>query len=275
MAQGRAPRSPAVRIAIVAAAFLIVIAIVAVVVALNAPANWLARHLADRTDGVVLLADAQGTVWSGSAVVALAPRATSSESDRQGAGLALPGRITWTLEFERALAPVLHLTHDGVLLQPVLARLTSDGLALDAGAAVLPAAMLRLAGAPLNTLLPQGRCELRWNAFRIDRRGVFGGDGILRIASFALALSPVRPLGDYRIAWTSGERGIDWQLATERGPLVLEGGGSLAGRRGQARVVVRVAGDAPVAVARQLDPLLDMIGRRGPGEAVIDTAGRP
>lgn len=251
--------------------------IVVAIVVVNAPANWLALYLADRTDGVVLLADAQGTVWAGSAVMALgAPRSSSAGNDTQsGDRLALPGRITWTLEIERVLAPVLHLTHDGVLLQPLLVRLRDGGLALDGGAAVLPASILRLAGAPLNTLLPQGRCELRWNALQIDPRGVPTGDGTLRIASFALAISPVRPLGDYLATWTSVAGGLSWKLATERGPLVLEGGGSLAGRRGQARVVVRIASDAPAAVAARLDPLLDMIGRRGPGEAVIDTAGRP
>lgn len=273
-------RAPAVRIATAALALLVALVVIGAIVVANAPANWLALYLAERTNGVVLLADAQGTVWAGSAVMALgAPRtpdAGPANDDRQVVDrLALPGRITWTLEIERVLAPVLHLTQDGVLLQPLLVRFRDGGLALDGGAAVLPASMLRLAGAPLNTLLPQGRCELRWGPLQVDGRGMPTGDGTLRIASFALAISAVRPLGDYLATWTSGERGLSWKLVTERGPLVLEGGGNFAGRRGQARVVVRIASDAPAAVAARLDPLLDMIGRRGPGEAVIDSAGRP
>ncbi len=272
-------RAPAVRIATAALALLVAVVVVVAIVAANAPANWLALYLADRTDGVVLLADAQGTIWAGSAVMALgAPRSTVAplgEAAQAPDRLALPGRITWTLEIERLLAPVLHLTEDGVLSQPLAVRFRDGGLAVEAGAAVLPASMLRLAGAPLNTLLPQGRCELRWSAMQVDGRGIPTADGTLRIASFALAISPVRPLGDYLATWNSGERGLNWKLVTERGPLVLDGGGTLAGRRGQARVVVRIANDAPAAVAVRLGPLLDMIGRRGPGEAVIDTAGRP
>ena len=268
-------RSPATRVAVVVAATLGALIVVVAIVAINAPANWLALYLADRTGGVVLLADAQGTVWAGSAVMALgSPAADAVAGAPDTARLALPGRITWTLEFERLLAPVLHLTHDGVLLQPLPVRLRDGGLALDPGAAVLPASMLRLVGAPLNTLLPQGRCELRWNALQIDGRGVPTGAGTLRIASFALALSPVRPLGDYLITWTSGERGLDWRLTTEHGPLELQGAGSVAGRRVQARVVVRIAADAPAGAAVQLNPLLDTIGRRGPGEAVIETGSR-
>ncbi len=248
------------------------IACAIVIVVAYAPANWLARSLADRTNGVVLLADAQGTVWSGSAVMAIG--APSADADGTAArGLALPGRVTWTMDFEGVLAPVLHLKQDGVLLRPVAARVLNGGLAIDAGTVTLPASMLRLLGAPLNTLSPDGRCELNWNALGFDRDGTLIGEGTLRVLSFALALSPVRPLGDYRVAWTVGAPGLTWRLATDRGPLTLEGAGSLAGRRSDVRVVVRIADDAPAAVAAQLGPLLDLIGRRGRDEAVIDTRG--
>lgn len=254
------------------------ILIVAVVVIASAPANWLALLIADRSGGTVLLADAQGTIWSGSAVVALAaPDAGgSSSNDRndvlRSERLALPGRVIWTLEWSGGLAPVLHLTHDGVLPRPVNARYVDGGITFDAGAAVLPASILRLAGAPLNTLLPEGRCELRWNALRLDRRGPPIGDGTLRVQDLALAISPVRPLGDYLVTWSSGAAGATWQVSTERGPLALEGNGSIAGGRAKTRVVVRAAPDASAAVTAQLGVLLDVIGRRGPNEAVIEGA---
>lgn len=261
---------------IVGTAAVVVLCAVAIVI-VEAPANWLARYLADRTNGIVLLADAQGTVWSGSAVMALASLAATAPSPADPAaapGLALPGRVTWTLDFERVLAPVLHLKHDGVLLQPVAARVRDGGLTIDPGTVTLPASMLRLLGAPLNTLMPDGRCELHWNALRFEGQGALVGDGTLRIGSFALALSPVRPLGDYRVTWSSGAQGLTWQLATENGPLDLQGAGSLVGRRNQARVVVRIANNAPAPVAAQLGPLLDVIGRRTPDEAIIETGNR-
>jgi general secretion pathway protein N len=246
------------------AAALVVLAIVA----WTAPANWLALYVAGRTRGTVLLADAQGTVWAGSAVVAL-----GAADDGRGAAerLALPGRVTWTLELTRVLAPVLHLTHDGVLLQPLAVRYVDGGLALDAGAAALPASMLRLVGAPLNTLLPEGRCTLRWNGLTVDRDGAGIGEGTLRVEGFGLAISPVKPLGDYLVTWSSDARGLTWQLATERGPLALEGNGRLAGGRSMVRVVVRAAADAPAATVAALGPLLDAIGRRTPNEAVIES----
>lgn len=268
----------------VAAALLAVVA----VIVWNAPANWLALQIAERTHGVVLLADARGTIWSGSAVMALgAPSAADARDSAAGATpapeagasatrFALPGRIIWTLSIDRSLAPVLHLTHDGMLLpQPVSARLHGAGVTLDAGAAVFPASMLRLAGVPLNTLLPDGRCELRWNGLLIGGPGPPVGDGTVRIGGLSLAISPVRPLGDYRVDWSSGAAGLTWQLATERGPLDLRGAGSVAGRRTTARVVARVAREAPAAVTAQLNPLLDLLGRRSGSDEAIIAAGGP
>ena len=271
----------AVRILVVALGLVVVIAIVAA----TAPANWLARFLAARTQGRVLLADARGTIWSGNAVLALGSRQVRDEGADEaaevanaapdtGERLSLPGRVNWTLEFDSMLAPVLHLTHDGVLLQPLEMRYVPEGVVIGAGAAQLPAAMLRVAGAPLNTLQPEGRCELRWNALHIDERGALIGDGTLRIGALALSVSPVRPLGDYRVAWASSADALTWQLATERGPLELQGGGSVAGRRVQMRVTARAAADASPAVVAQLKTLLDTIGTHGGTEAVIETGSR-
>jgi general secretion pathway protein N len=254
----------------------VVVLIVVAIVVVAAPANWLALYVARETHGVLLLADAQGTVWSGSAVLAVGslrddatPPTDAGSAGATSERLALPGRVNWALEWGGALAPVLHLTHDGVLLQPVAVRHVDHGWSVDAGGAVLPAAMLRLAGAPLNTLMPDGRCELRWNALHVDADGAPLGEGTLRIGGLALALSPVRPLGDYLATWSVDARGLTWQIATERGPLALEGNGAIAGSRSQVRVVARPAADASPAVAAQLGPLLDMIGRHGSAEAVI------
>ena len=249
---------------------------VVVVVLWNAPAEWLAASIASRTGGVILLADADGTIWSGSAVLAFGAPGGSAVAP---ARFALPGRITWTLETARMLAPVLHLKHDGVLREPIAVHYANGGLSIDPGTAVLPASLLELIGPPLNTLRPEGRCIVHWQTLAIDGAGNAKGAGTLRVDGFALALSPVRPLGDYLVDWTSDAQGLTWQLATETGPLELVGNGHVgsgaaSARATQARVVARTAADAPVAVVAQLTPLLDMIGRHGTGEAVIET-GRP
>lgn len=255
----------------VAATIVVALLGVAAMLVARAPANWLALQLADRTHGVVLLADADGTIWSGSAVLGLGAPLVDGVVAADARRLALPGRVTWHLEITRALAPVLHLEHDEVLLRPLAIRYVDGAVTLDDGTIALPAAMLQLAGAPLNSLLPDGRASLQWTGLRFASSGPPSGEGTLRVTDFSLALSPVRPLGDYLVAWTSGPSGLTWRLGTERGPLELEGNGSLLGRRGTVRIAVRVARDAPPATGAQLITLLDLIGRRGSNEAIIES----
>lgn len=266
------------RFVVVSVVVMTLVAVAAVVV-VTAPANWIARWVASRSNGHVLLADARGTVWAGSAVLAFAgsglgldpalPSGRRSTSPRVEE-LALPGRVNWTLELSRGLAPVLQLTQDAVLLQPTEVRYVDGALRIAAGGANVPASLLRLVGAPLNTLDPDGRCELRWADLVSGAGGSWIGSGTLRVIGLALAVSPVRPLGDYRVAWTSEANGLSWTLATERGPLELRGTGRV-GRAVEVHVTARAAADAPTAVAKRLDPLLDVVGRRSPGsEATFD-----
>ncbi len=244
---------------------LAVIVIVAVIVA-TAPANWLARYVASRTEGRVVLADAQGTIWSGDAVVALDTRRGTAPA----AGLALPGRVTWRLQFAGPLAPSLLLTHDGVLLRPVTVLYRSGDLEIDQGDAMVPASLLQIAGPPLNTLRPEGRCTLHWSALRLEADGALVGNGTLQVDGFALAVSMVRPLGDYRVLWSADRTGLTWSLDTVRGPLAVNGTGRLAGRQWQVRVVANTAPGTPLPVAAQLKSLFDTIGRPGQGEVVFE-----
>ena len=247
--------------------------VVCAVVLAAAPANWIARYVASRSDGRILLADARGTVWHGDAVLAFAERGGIDAAASMSA-LALPGRINWAVEVPHGLALALLLTHDGVLQQPVRVRFGIGGGAMDvaAGAASLPAALLRLAGAPLNTLRPEGQLAVQWDALTIRSGQPLVAAGTVRVGDLAISISPVRPLGDYRVAWKSDERGLTWRLDTERGPLQLDGTGTMASRAGvNARVNVRasVAADASPQTVARLKPLLDALGRRSGDAAVI------
>ena len=250
-----------------------VIVVCAVVLA-AAPANWIARYVASRSDGRILFADARGTVWRGDAVLALAERggvdAVAGSSLAAASALALPGRINWAVELPHGLALVLLLTHDGVLQQPVRVRVGVGG-AIDvaAGAASLPASLLRLAGAPLNTLRPEGQLVVQWDALAINNGRPLAAAGTVRIGDLAVAISPVRPLGDYRVAWKSDERGVTWRLDTERGPLQLEGMGTIA-QRAKVSVRASIASDASPQTVARLKPLLDSMGRRTGDAAVME-----
>ncbi len=69
-----------------------------------APAAWLAGSVASATGQRVLLSDARGTVWNGSAVAVL----TGGEGSRDASSL--PGRLGWTLR-PKGLGLELQLRH--------------------------------------------------------------------------------------------------------------------------------------------------------------------
>jgi hypothetical protein len=79
-------RGAAMRWAIAGVVFGLLVGLV-----LFAPAAWLAKAVASATNQRLLLADARGTIWSGSAVPILTGGADSRDASY------LPGRLEWTL----------------------------------------------------------------------------------------------------------------------------------------------------------------------------------
>ncbi len=228
------------------------------------PANWVAQWIAAQSGGRIVLGDAQGTAWDGSAVLGF--------GDGRGASAALPGRLHWSLGLDGPLTLRLDLANVAVLDNPVSLRLARHGLAVDGGAARVPLSLASLGPAPLNTLRPEGVARLRWDALDL-RNGRFEGQGVADLGRLAFALSPVRPLGDYRIEWKADQAGLRWSLSTRQGVLQLDGqGGWRAGGGPYFAGRAATAATASFEQTRQLGPLLDVLGRRD-GSAVLIRLG--
>jgi general secretion pathway protein N len=228
------------------------------------PAAWLARAAASASGERVLLADARGTLWSGSAVLVLAGGPGSRDA------AALPGRLHWTLGLD-GLALAVTLRQDCCTARALVLRV--DGgpgrlrVALpppaDADAALgqWPMQVLAGLGTPWNTLAPRGSMTLASPGFAAESvkgRWRFSGrlDVALRGAGSRLTTLPV--LGDYSLTVQSrDDGGATLALATDQGALQLSGQGEWAPRlrfRGQASAVP----EAEAALAN----LLNIIGRR-------------
>lgn len=238
-----------------------------VALALFAPAAWLAQSLAQATGGRLLLADARGTVWAGSAVMVL----TAGEGSRDSS--ALPGRMNWTLGLN-GMALALRAQHacciQGDLklrIVPGLARLRVELLPPPAGgSAVLgqwPASWLVGLGTPWNTLQPTGNLLLSSPGFAaevVQGRWVLTGRAELQVRSLASSLSTLDELGHYQLTLQGDERGdaAQIQLSTNSGALQLSGSGQWAASR------LRFNGQASAAPGSEaaLNNLLNLIGRR-------------
>ena len=234
-----------------------------------APASWLARAVASASGERLLLADARGTIWSGSAV----PVLTGGPGSRDAA--ALPGRLGWTLAW-RGTALEIRATQDccinGVLalrVSPGLSRWTVT-LAPSAGAiGQWPSAWLGGLGTPWNTLQLGGSLRLLspgFSAERIAGRWRVEGSLDVELVNTSSRLSTLETLGSYRLRLAGDPAGQPLlSLTTEDGALQLSGNGNW-GPGG-----VRFRGEARAAPGDEtaLSNLLNIIGRRDGARSVI------
>jgi general secretion pathway protein N len=228
------------------------------------PAAWLARAAASASGDRVLLADARGTLWSGSAVLVL----TGGPGSRDAA--ALPGRLHWTLGLD-GLGLAVGLRQDCCTDRPLALRVQA-GLGrlrvtlpapTDAHAALgqWPMQVLAGLGTPWNTLAPRGTLALASPGFAaesVQGRWRFEGRLDLALRGVGSRLTTLPVLGDYRLSVQSGpDGGAGVVLATDQGALQLSGQGEWAPDlrfRGQAAALP----EAEAALAN----LLNIIGRR-------------
>jgi general secretion pathway protein N len=232
-------------------------------VLLFAPAAWLAEVVAGATGQRLLLADARGSVWSGSAVAVLGGGAGSRSAAM------LPGRIEWTLR-PHGLALALRLRQPccirsevTLLLRPGLGRTQVELLGGTGTLGEWPAAWLSGLGAPWNTLQLGGSLRLASSGFsaeNVQGRWRFTGQAQLELDNVASSVSTLERLGSYRLH-LQGNAGGDSAalvLSTVDGALLLSGSGQWNGAQ------MRFRGEARAAPGFEsaLDNLLNIIGRR-------------
>jgi general secretion pathway protein N len=236
---------------------------------LFAPAAWLAGAVASATNQHLLLAEARGTVWSGSAVAVL----TGGPGSRDAS--ALPGRIEWRLvpaglglELRARQACCLNGTAT-LVIRPGLGRVT---VALKPGVEWIgqwPSAWLGGLGTPWKTLQMGGSVRLSSPGLAVESvqgRWRLTGRADVDLLEVSSRLSTLDTLGSYRLTISGDPSGAaQLNLATQQGALQLSGSGSIAPTgvrfRGEAR-----AGEGEEAA---LANLLNIIGRRDGARSVI------
>ncbi len=237
-----------------------------------APAAWLSSAVSSATGERVLLSDARGTVWEGSAVLVL----TGGPGSRDAS--ALPGRLNWTLGL-RSTGLALQATQacclNGVItvmLKPGLGRMSATLLPTTAAwVGQWPSAWLGGLGTPWNTLQLGGNAKLISPGLTVEAvqgRVRIEGQAQIDLTDVSSRLSTLPRLGSYRFTVTGDPANAgtaQLNLTTLDGALQLSGSGtSGAGKtrfRGEARAQ---AADQPA-----LSNLLNIIGRRDGARSVI------
>ncbi len=238
---------------------------------LCAPAAWLARAVAAATQQRLLLADARGTLWSGSAVVVL----TGGQGSRDAS--LLPGRLGWTLR-PQGLGLELLVQHacclNGVVavqVRPGISRTDYTLVPPSGWVGQWPTAFLGGLGTPWNTMELGGTVRLASSGLRVGSvqgRWVVDGRADLDLVGVSSRLTTLDSLGSYRVSLSGdvANPGIArLSLTTEDGALQLSGDGTW----GPAGVRFRGEARASTAEEAALSNLLNIIGRRDGARSVI------
>jgi len=242
-----------------------------VALAVYAPAAWLAAGVASATGQRLLLADARGSVWSGSAVAVL----TGGEGSRDAS--ALPGRLSWSLSWQGlglsvALRQACCINGElRLALQPGWQRLRLELPPAQGALGQWPAAWLTGLGTPWNTLQPTGSMQLSSPGLSLEAaqgRWRFVGRAELELQGMASRVSTLEVLGSYRLSLAHDpgrSDGATLSLSTLNGALLLSGNGQWAASRW------RFLGQASAAPGSEtvLNNLLNIIGRRQGALSVI------
>lgn len=207
------------------------------------PARWVLRLIPQ--DGILTVADADGTIWNGQAWIALG----YPETRRM---LADPVQWQW-----RGFS--IELRHPW-LRGPVTLSPRLGSLEVSAQQVQLPAATLVSLGAPWNTLAPTGRLELSWHTLSTSQPQAAGPLADLAWRDAGSAVSMVSPLGDYHLSLASTGKTITADLGTDKGALELSGHGSWDGRRWNFEGLAKASASASEAQTAQLAGLLNTIG---------------
>lgn len=229
-----------------------------------APAAWLAEAVATRTQQRLLLSDARGTIWNGSAVPVL-----TGGTDSRSATL-LPGRASWTLGV-RGLGLELRIRQPCCISNELVLRLrpglghTAIQLQPSSGSlGEWPAGWLAGLGAPWNSLQLVGTLRLASSGLNLDMvegRWRVAGQANLDLDNIGSRLSTLDRLGSYRVHLEgsgAGGQGPTITLSTLDGALQLSGTGQWTGAQ------LRFRGEARAAPGFEsaLDNLLNILGRR-------------
>lgn len=233
-----------------------------------APARWLAALINQASQGHVLLTNARGTVWDGSAQLLLAGGSSSIGS------VALPGKLDWRLR------PALDHTNVHISADITASCCMAQPMRISTwpgwnGARVVlndhtsnwPAGVLAGLGTPWNTIQAQGTLAISTKALALDwaaGRLTLAGSLQVDAQDMASRLSTLKPMGSYRLTLNGGAVNT-LQLETLQGSLQLSGTGQWVGGK------LRFDGLASAVPERQdaLSNLLNIIGRRDGARAII------
>jgi general secretion pathway protein N len=246
----------------------------------QAPAHWLTHAIEQASGERVLLPDAQGTVWNGSAqwVLNEGPlnNAANPNMARPASTTALPTRVAWQLSPRVDLANLrlaLSASIASACCTPQPVRVDVSPLWRGVRVQVhnhtssWPASWLVGLGAPWNTVQPEGHMQLQTTQLQWTQQAgqeQLQGQAELQMQQLSTRLSTLRPLGSYRVRLQGGDA-MAITLDTLEGGLQLTGNGQLLNGHVRFNGEASAAPDAEAALSN----LLNILGQRQGAKSIL------
>jgi general secretion pathway protein N len=219
-----------------------------------APATLIDARLERASHGSLRLAEAQGTLWSGSGWIEIRDAQGRAGVAKRLAWRVLPasllrGRLTAEVRLELAAKPF-----------PISVSLS--GIEIADAAIDLPAAALGMGMPKLAPFRLTGEVRVNIPQLAFALRGM-DGNATLQWRAAGSALTPVSPLGEYEVRFKAVGPAVHAELRTLAGPLQLEGKGTWSNGE---RPSFLATADVPAQHQEQLAPLLRLVAiERGAG----------
>ncbi|MDO4905256.1 MAG: type II secretion system protein N [Lautropia sp.] len=238
-----------------------------------APASVADWGLKLATQGRVRLADTAGSVWQGQGRVVLVDVAAEAERQRQGKsemlplpGVLIPGNVRWQIHVLPLFIGRLQVQarHES-MNQPLEVSGTFQSPRFSGGSIRLPDVSLARLGSPWSTVQPMAALAVSWQPFEIVE-GKAKGLATVELRDVASALTPVRPLGAYRLEIDGRQDDVTLKMTSLEGPLRLTGDGVFNPRQG---VRFTAWADVDESERLKLQPLVSLLGRRDGNRTMI------
>jgi general secretion pathway protein N len=212
-----------------------------------APATLLDAAVRHASDGMLRVAEARGSIWSGSGELELIDARRRTGIAKTVRWHLLPGAL-WrgSVAYEVQLADAA--IPASVSVSPSRVEIAHASIQLPANAIVIAAPRLAVAQLGGDLSIDAARVVADGNSLR--------GSATLRWRNARSALTAVSPLGAYELRAESDEAGLHATLVTLEGPLELKGEG--AWRRGAPPAFAVIARVAPPHVDA-IAPVLRLI----------------
>lgn len=217
---------------------------------ITVPATLLAKVVEGSSNGQLVLANASGTLWQGSATPAI--------RQRSGNLLALE-KLHWDIAFLPIFTGkiITRFRWDNLEQgQPMLATLSFSQIEFRNAVLPLHASILGGVSPMLQPVQLSGQMLIKSDQFTFSRQGI-NGNAVAEWTNAGSVLSAVNPLGHYRINLAGAGERLDITLITLSGVLILEGGGSFMRSQGlKFQGTARAAADSKGSI----DELLNNFG---------------